>query len=149
LVQAGAGKRKLSLIYGFIHQSSPDEGALRSPDDAHYIVPLHLLEVIKNEDHRPRGMCFMQLVVAANVPIPALGITATQRLEFGRTVPVTTELRELLPFNTGVYGFQEMETGTTVGYGEFFATLVEATTAADNLTRLAKSVRCVNLVPAP
>lgn len=84
----------------------------------------------------------MQVICTANVPVPALGISAGQKLAFGRTVPIAMELSALLPFNTGFLGFQDVETGQIVGNGEFYETLATAKTATER-----PFGQYINLVP--
>jgi hypothetical protein len=103
-------------------------------------------DVVKNPTNRPPGLCFMQVICTADVPVPALSISTGQKLSFGRTVPVATELRALLPHTTAPYhGFQDAETGRLVGGGEFYETFAEAMRSAEGLKQW---VNYINLVPA-
>ncbi len=131
----------MTAIYGILYEHRLDDGTLRTPC---YVVPLHVVEIVRDSTHRSQGMCYMQVIFTSDVSVPALGIRTTQKLAFGRTVPIATELQELLPHSTGVYGFQDAGNERIVGDGEFYESLTQTEARAKDLEQ---SVECCSLLP--
>lgn len=114
----------MTIIYGVISEHSPEGPPPESPA---YIARLRVVEIRKDEAHRPAGTCYMQVVFVTDVAIPALNIAAGQMLWFGGDVPLAADVGALLPFSTPAYqGFVDLNTGRIVGDGAVFSSIDDA-----------------------
>lgn len=119
----------MTVLFGVVSEFVHD-----APASHVILAAFDLIEVRKIPEHRPPGICFMQLIVTPRTAIPLLGLLGSEKLWFGGDVPLNSTYSDLLPFTTGAYGgFIELSANTTMGVGSFFETLEEAQRASANI----------------
>jgi hypothetical protein len=116
----------VTQVFGVVSEFRPEDDTTGGPT-IFYLAPFSIVEVRRDEAHRPPGTCFMQVVFAPDVPISALGLEAGQQLWIGGDARAEADVTALFPFRCGPFhGFADLRTDRIVGDGAFFLSLSEA-----------------------